>query len=58
MPDWKKVKTDNDGFPITRNGKMTTDEKLGYILEEIRALHLRVKSLEETISRVYYKIEE
>lgn len=58
MPDWKKAQTDNDGFPTTRNGEMVTDEKLAYLLAEIRALQLRVKSLEETISRVYSKSKE
>jgi len=49
VPEWKAANRDEFGFPLTKNGKMSIDQKLEYLLEEISALHKRVKSLENSL---------
>jgi len=58
MPKWKKADMDSSGFPLTSDGKMEIEEKLAYLLEEVLALQLRVKSLEGSIQSVLRALEK
>ena len=58
MPDWKKADRDSSGFPLTSDGKMETEGKLAFLLEEVLALQLRMKSLEGSIQSVLRALEK
>ena len=58
MPKWKKADRDSSGFPLTSNGKMEIEEKLALLMEEVLALQLRMKSLEESIQSVLKALEK
>jgi hypothetical protein len=58
MPNWKKSDRDSSGFPLTSDGKMEIEEKLAFLLEEVLALQLRVKSLEGSIQSVLRALEK
>lgn len=49
MPDWKQAKVDEYGFPLKKNVPLCKNEKIGYLMKEIRALQERMKSLENSI---------
>lgn len=55
MPEWKEASRDSYGFPLTKNGAMTNEERLQYLLEEVLSLHQRVKSLENTLEKLLRK---
>ncbi|MFW9991572.1 MAG: hypothetical protein ACFFD4_05900 [Candidatus Odinarchaeota archaeon] len=48
MPDWKEANRDELGFPLTKKGKMDMDQRLQFLLEEITALHARIKTIENS----------
>ena len=58
MPKWKKANKDSSGFPLTSDGEMEIEEKLALLMEEVLALHLRMKSLEESIQSVLRALEK
>jgi len=58
MPKWKKTDRDSSGFPLTSNGKMEIEEKFALLMEEVLALQLRMKSLEESIQSVLRALEK
>ena len=58
MPKWKKADRDSSGFPLNSNGEMTIEEKLALLMEEVLALQLRMKSLEESIQSVLRALEK
>jgi len=58
MPKWKKADRDSSGFPLTSDGEMGTEEKLVLLMEEVVALQLRMKSLEESIQSVLRALEK
>ncbi len=58
MPKWKKADRDSSGFPMTSDGIMEIEEKLTYLMEEVLALQLRVKSLEGSIQSVLRVLEK
>ena len=58
MPKWKKADRDSSGFPLTSSGEMEIEEKLALLMEEVLALQLRMKSLEESIQSVLRALEK
>ncbi len=58
MPKWKKADRDSSGFPLTSDGELEIEEKLSLLMEEVLALQLRMKSLEETIQSVLRALEK
>ncbi len=52
MPEWREAQRDDHGFPMKKDGEMSSEEKLIYLLEEIVALHQRVKSIESTLQQL------
>ena len=58
MPKWKKADKDSSGFPLTSDREMEIEEKLALLMEEILALQLRMKSLEESIQSVLRALEK
>ncbi len=58
MPKWKKADRDSSGFPLASDGEMKIEEKLALLMEEVLALQLRMKSLEESIQSVLRALEK
>ncbi len=58
MPKWKKADRDSSGFPLTSDAEMEIEEKLALLMEEVLALQLRMKSLEESIQSVLRALEK
>ena len=58
MPKWKEADRDSSGFPLTSDGEMEIEEKLALLMEEVLALQLRMKSLEESIQSVLRALEK
>ena len=58
MPKWKKADRDSSGFPLTSDREMEIEEKLALLMEEVLALQLRMKSLEESIQSVLRALEK
>ncbi len=58
MPKWKEADRDSSGFPLTSDGEMKIEEKLALLMEEVLALQLRMKSLEESIQSVLRALEK
>ena len=49
MPDWIEANKDTFGFPVTKKGIMSPDEKLEYLLHEVITLQKRILSLENSL---------
>lgn len=58
MPDWNEADRDEFGFPLTREGTMSNNQKMAYLLKEIVALQKRMKSLENSIGSILQKIDQ
>ena len=49
MPDWTEANKDIFGFPVSKKGIMSADQKLEYLLHEVITLQKRIQSLENSL---------
>lgn len=52
MPDWNEAEKDEFGFPLTKKGMLSSNQKLEYLLHEVITLQKRIQSLENSLETI------